>query len=65
MPGMKVRKIKPTVCLKTGMSKPKAASPISPSIASNKLRQSVKHLLISQSLGGLTSGQLPLRPLAE
>lgn len=58
MPGTKVRKIKPTICLKAGMSKPRAASPISPSMASNRLKQSAKHLLISQSLIGVNGHRL-------
>ncbi|GAI11030.1 unnamed protein product [marine sediment metagenome] len=54
MPGIKVRKIKPTTCLKIGMSKPKAASPTSPSTASKIASANRKHLLISQSLNRAT-----------
>lgn len=54
MPGMKVRKIKPTICLRPGISKPKAASPISPRVANNSPRQNAKHFWICQSLGGVT-----------
>ena len=55
MPGTKVRKIKPIICLKTGMSKPKPASPTRPSMASKIASDEHRHFLISQSLGGITS----------
>ena len=54
MPGMKVTKIKPMICLKPGASKPKPASPIKPDVANKITSDKLKHLLISQSLGGIT-----------
>ena len=54
MPGMKVRKIKPMICLKPGASKPKPASPISPNVASKIASDKLRDLLISQSLTGIT-----------
>jgi len=54
IPGMKVRKIKPMICLKPGTSKPKPASPINPNAASKIASDRLKHLLISQSLTGVT-----------
>jgi hypothetical protein len=44
-----LRKTKPTTCLKIGMSKPKASSPISPSKLNKTAKDSRKHFLISQS----------------
>jgi len=55
MPGTKVRKTKPIICLKTGMSKPKPASPISPSVANKIASAKHRQFLISQSLGGITN----------
>lgn len=54
MPGMKVRKLKPTICLKPGTSKPKLASPISPSVSNRRTSDKSRHFLTSQSLGGVT-----------
>ena len=54
MPGTKVRKMKPTICLKPGTSKPKPARPISPSMANRIASDRLRHFLISQSLTGIT-----------
>ena len=54
IPGTKVRKIKPTICLKPGISKPKPARPISPSMANKIASDKLRHFLISQSLTGVT-----------
>ena len=54
IPGMKVRKIKPMICLKPGTSKPKPASPIKPNVANKIASDKYRHFLISQSLSGVT-----------
>ena len=54
IPGMKVRKTKPMICLKPGTSKPKPASPINPDVANKRASDNLRHLLISQSLTGVT-----------
>ena len=51
IPGMKVRKTKPAICLKPGISKPRPPSPTKPSMASRMANDKRKHFLISQSLG--------------
>ena len=53
IPGMKVRKMKPAICLKPGISKPRPPSPTKPSIASRTANDKRKHFLISQSLGDI------------
>ena len=53
IPGIKVRKIKPTICLRTGVSKPKPASPTRPSTPSKTPSEKYRHFLISQSLGSV------------
>ena len=51
MPGIKVRKIKLIICLKTGISKPETASHTKATAASEKAIDIHRHFLISQSLG--------------
>ena len=63
MPGMKVTKMKPTICLNPGTSKPKLASPISPSMANKTASDKRRHFLISQSLGVVI--QMPSRFVNE
>jgi hypothetical protein len=46
-----VRKIKPTICLRIGMSKPEAPSPTNPTAANRIANANRKHSLISQLLG--------------
>ncbi|MBT9139277.1 MAG: hypothetical protein DDT31_01860 [Syntrophomonadaceae bacterium] len=50
MPGIKVRKIKPTTCLKTGASKPRAAKPVSTKLAKRMASATYRHFLIRQLL---------------
>ena len=57
IPGIKVRKTKPTICLKPGTSKPKLASPINPNVANQIASDKLRHFLISQSLTGITCQQ--------
>ena len=54
IPGMKVRKTKPVICLKPGTSKPKKPRPTSPNVTNERASDKLKHFLISQSLGGIT-----------
>jgi len=51
IPGMKVRKKKPVICLKPRISKPSLASPINPNVVNKMASDRPRHFLISQSLG--------------
>jgi hypothetical protein len=53
MPGTKVRKTKPTICLRIGMSKPGAPSPTSPTAANKIASDNHWQFLISQFLSGV------------
>jgi len=53
-PGTKVKKMKPTICLKTGISKPKVASPTRTRVANKITADKFRHFLISQSVGNVT-----------
>jgi len=54
IPGMKVRKIKPTICLRTGTSAPRTASQTRIKMATVIARQKIKHLLTGQLIGEFT-----------
>ena len=62
MPGIKVKKIKPIICLRPGISKPRPASPTSPSIASKIANDNLSNLVIFQfiMISGLWVDKLSL-----